>query len=141
MFTFNFLKEFWEVMKWDCLQYFEGFCKHGNISIGCNSCFISLIPKVYDPFLLKDFRCCMYKVFAKVLAVCLKKVDWKGNNFVQSTYVEIWSILDGPLIVNELHAWGKKVKKKVIIFKFDFKKAFESLNWGFSWLCYGTNEL
>ena len=49
----------------------------------------------------------------------------------QSTYIEARSILDGPLIINELVTWSKKNKKKVFIFKIDFDKAFDSLNWGF----------
>lgn len=38
-------------------------------------------------------------------------------------------ILDGPLIVNEICSWAKKTKRKVFLFKVDFEKAFESLNW------------
>lgn len=40
-------------------------------------------------------------------------------------------ILDGPLIVNEICSWAKKTKRKVFLFKVDFEKAFESLNWDF----------
>lgn len=50
---------------------------------------------------------------------------------VQSAYVEGRNILDGPLIVNEICSWAKKVKRKVLLFKVDFDKAFDSINWGF----------
>lgn len=47
---------------------------------------------------------------------------------VQSAYVEGKSILDGPLIINEICSWAKKVKKKAPLFKVDFDKAFDSVN-------------
>nr|XP_043633384.1 uncharacterized protein LOC122604565 [Erigeron canadensis] len=40
-------------------------------------------------------------------------------------------ILDGPLVVNELVSWAKRSKSKSFLFKIDFEKAFDSLNWGF----------
>lgn len=47
----------------------------------------------------------------------------------QSAYVEGRNILDGPLIVNEICSWAKRAKKKVLLFKVDFEKAFDSVNW------------
>lgn len=41
------------------------------------------------------------------------------------------NILDGPLIINEIYSWAKKVKQKVLLFKLDFEKAFDSISWGF----------
>lgn len=40
-------------------------------------------------------------------------------------------ILDGPLVVNEICSWEKKNKKKVLMFKAYFDKAFDSINWEF----------
>ena len=47
----------------------------------------------------------------------------------QSAYVQGQSILDGPLIVNELCGWAKSIKKNIMLFKVDFNKAFDSINW------------
>lgn len=41
------------------------------------------------------------------------------------------SILDGPLVVNKLCSWAKKTKKQILLFKVDFDKAFDSINWEF----------
>ncbi|GJT70843.1 RNA-directed DNA polymerase, eukaryota, reverse transcriptase zinc-binding domain protein [Tanacetum coccineum] len=41
------------------------------------------------------------------------------------------NILDGPLILNEVIEWYRKHKKKLMIFKVDFEKAFDSLRWDF----------
>nr|KAJ0197785.1 hypothetical protein LSAT_V11C700368170 [Lactuca sativa] len=40
------------------------------------------------------------------------------------------NILDGPLIINEICSWAKQIKRKVL-FKFDFDKAFDSINWNY----------
>ena len=41
------------------------------------------------------------------------------------------NILDGPLIVSEMVSWLKYSNRNGLIFKVDFEKAFDSLNWAF----------
>ena len=50
---------------------------------------------------------------------------------VQTAFIKGPSILDGPLIVNEIINWAKKSKKKLLLFKVDLEKSLDSLNWGF----------
>lgn len=66
----------------------------------------------------------MYKIFSKILALRLRKVIGKVVGPEQSTYIESRIIVDGPLVLNELYTWAKKVKKNVL----DFDKAFGTLN-------------
>ncbi|GKA55341.1 proteasome subunit beta type-5 [Tanacetum coccineum] len=40
-------------------------------------------------------------------------------------------ILDGPLMVNEVIQWCKRKKSKLMVFKIDFEKAFDSISWDF----------
>ncbi|KAJ0442970.1 putative RNA-directed DNA polymerase [Helianthus annuus] len=49
----------------------------------------------------------------------------------QTAFLGNRSILDGPLILNELIPWMKANKKEGFIFKVDIEKAYDSLNWGF----------
>lgn len=44
------------------------------------------------------------------------------------TYVDGRNILDGPLIINEICSWEKKIKNKFFLFKVDFEKPFDSVN-------------
>nr|GEY40143.1 RNA-directed DNA polymerase, eukaryota, reverse transcriptase zinc-binding domain protein [Tanacetum cinerariifolium] len=47
----------------------------------------------------------------------------------QSAFIMGHQILDGPLILSEAIDWFKKRKKKMLIFKVDFEKAFDSVSW------------
>ncbi|KAJ9556592.1 hypothetical protein OSB04_011206 [Centaurea solstitialis] len=115
------------------VKYFE---THNNINSGSNSSFITLIPKIKDPQSLADYRPinligCVSKVIAKVLAERLKNVVGSVISNSQTTFIKGRNILDGPLMVNELINWAKMLRKKMLIFKVDFAKAFDSLNWNF----------
>nr|KAJ0188447.1 hypothetical protein LSAT_V11C900502100 [Lactuca sativa] len=80
-----------------------------------------------DPLVIRDFRPIrlirsMYKIIAKSLANRLNLVTRKNIREVQSVFVDGRNILDDPLI-------EKKEKKKMFIFKVDFEKAFDTVNW------------
>ncbi|KAI3509571.1 hypothetical protein L1887_24947 [Cichorium endivia] len=135
-FNFKFIKNYWDMLKSDVMNCVLHFDKFGTLARGCNSSFITLVPKVKDPSSLSDYRPisligCVYKIISKILAIRLKKVIGKVISDVQSAYVEGRNILDGPLVINELYAWAKKVKRKILLFKVDFEKAFDNVNWEF----------
>nr|GEX67556.1 RNA-directed DNA polymerase, eukaryota [Tanacetum cinerariifolium] len=48
-------------------------------------------------------------------------------------------ILNGPLMLNEIVGWSKAKKKQNMVFKVDFKKAYDSLSW--EYLFEGTKTL
>lgn len=135
-FTFKLLKTHWDVFKNDIRDAVKHFEACGSFAPGCNSSFITLVPKVKDPITLADYRPisligCIYKIVAKTLALRLKGVIGELVDSVQSAYIEGRNILDGPLIMNEICSWARKTKKKMFVFKADFEKAFDSVNWGF----------
>ncbi|KAJ0554035.1 putative RNA-directed DNA polymerase [Helianthus annuus] len=104
--------------------------------MGCGSSFIALIPKVKDPLSLKDYRPIslvgiVNKVISKVLANRLKKVLNSVISSSQSAFLGGRYILDGPLVVNEIHNWIEKNKKKAFFLKIDFDKAYDNVNWNF----------
>ncbi|GJV44979.1 RNA-directed DNA polymerase, eukaryota [Tanacetum coccineum] len=135
-FTFGFFRKFWHLIEEDIFEAVHYFFCHGNIPSGCNSSFITLIPKIPDANLVKDFRPIsliggIYKIIAKILSNRLVGVLSDIVNEVQSAFIADRQILDGPFILNEVIQWCKLKKKQSFIFKVDFEKAFDSVRWDF----------
>lgn len=135
-FNFNFIKSYWEIIKqefWDCIKYFESM---GKISNGCNPSFIVLVPKKVDTLDFSDY-CpisligCVYKVLSKILSNRLAKVIASVISPNQSAFIAGRKILDGNLIANEVIRMASIENLKLLLFKVDFEKAFDSVNWNF----------
>nr|GEW30077.1 reverse transcriptase domain-containing protein [Tanacetum cinerariifolium] len=67
-----------------------------------------------------------YKIIAKILANRLVAVLGDIVDEVQSAFIVERQILDGPFILSEVLQWYTKKKKKSLIFKVDFEKAYDS---------------
>ncbi|KAJ0495115.1 putative RNA-directed DNA polymerase [Helianthus annuus] len=135
-FNFRFIKRFWDILGADFVAAANHFHEVGSISRGCSSSFISLIPKTNDPVSLNEFRPInligsFSKVISKILANRLKKVLNSVISDSQSAFLKGRNIIDGPLIINEILAWIKKKKSKALLFKIDFEKAFDNINWNY----------
>ena len=118
------------------MRYVKHFERYGYFSRGSNSYFISLLPKVKDPTKLNEFRPIsligsVYKIIAKALASRLKRVIGSVIDEIQTGFIEGRNILDGPMIINKVCSWAKKNKNKLFLFKVDFDKAFDSINWNY----------
>ncbi|MCH86339.1 cysteine-rich receptor-like protein kinase [Trifolium medium] len=134
--NFGFIKEFWPHIKGDFMQFMLEFYTNGRLVKGSNCTFIVLISKFDNPQKVSYFRPiylvgCMYKVLAKVLANRLKLIIGKVISESQSAFVKGRQILDGILIANELVDDAKKQKKELILFKVDFEKAYDSVEWSY----------
>ncbi|GAU48696.1 hypothetical protein TSUD_186890 [Trifolium subterraneum] len=103
-----FFKDFWDVLKIDLLNFFAEFHRNGKLTKGLNSTFIPLIPKVESPQRMADFR-----------------------PIALSALIKSRQILDGILIAKEIVDDAKKNKKYLILFKVDFEKAYDSVDWGY----------
>ncbi|KAJ9559867.1 hypothetical protein OSB04_005027 [Centaurea solstitialis] len=135
-FTIEFIKKFWDVIKNDLLSALHWVLEKGEFSGGCNASFLTLIPKVPNPMELNEFRPIsligiFYKILSKILAERLKAVLGKLISGEQSAFLKGRSILDGVLIANETIDFLKRSKKKSLIFKVDFEKAYDTVEWSF----------
>jgi hypothetical protein len=74
---------------------------------------------------------CLYKILAKVLANRLRQVIGSVVSEVQSTFVKNRQILNGILIANEVVDEARKTKKELLMFKVDFEKEYDSVEWGY----------
>lgn len=139
-FTFAFIKAYWEAIKVDVMNFMWEFATSGKIVKGGNSTFLILIPKKSNPLSLDDYRPislvgAQYKILAKVLSERLKPVmaDFISDN--QTAFVGGRQILDGVLMANEAVNWAHVMKKKLLLLKVDFTKAFDCINWDFLEAC------
>ena len=135
-FNFNFIKEFWGVLKPEFRRFVDEFHIHGSFPRGSNASFLALIPKTTHPQSLNDYRPisligCMYKVIAKLLANRLRSVLSGIIDERQSAFIKDRHILHGILILNEVVEEALKRKKPVMVFKVDFEKAYDSVSWSF----------
>nr|GEX12658.1 cysteine-rich receptor-like protein kinase [Tanacetum cinerariifolium] len=124
------------IIKGDLVSVIQWFWKTGEISRGCNTSFVTLIPKSSDPIGLGDYRPISligfyYKIIAKLLAERIKVVMGKLVGEVKNAFVKGRYILDGVLTVNKTVRYIKNARKKCLLLKVDFEKAYDSLNWDF----------
>lgn len=101
---------------------------------GCNSSFITLIPKTDNSLLVSNYRPIsligiQYKIVSKILANRLSLIVDSVVSREQSAFIKGRQILDGPLILNEIVDWYRTKKKKLMLFKIDFAKAYDSVSW------------
>jgi len=130
----GFIKDFWPDLKVDIMRFVSEFHCNGRLSKGINNTFIALIPKIDNPQRLNDFRPialvgCLYKIIAKVLVNRLRKVMGTVISETQSAFVKDRKILDGILIENEVVDEAVKMKKELLLFKVDFQKAYDFMDW------------
>ncbi|XP_071698931.1 uncharacterized protein [Rutidosis leptorrhynchoides] len=135
--------EIWEAVKIvgarrlrDLIEAINTFWEKGEISKGCNASFLTLIPKTLETVCLNDYRPIsligsFYKVIAKLLANRLKGVIPNLVGYEQSAFIKGRNILDGALVADESLSFLKSKRLKSVVFKVDFEKAFNCLNWDF----------
>jgi len=73
----------------------------------------------------------LYKILAKILANRLRQVVGSVVLEVQSAFVKNRQILDGILIANEVVDEARKSKKDLLLFKVDFEKVYDFVDWGY----------
>ncbi|GKV09841.1 hypothetical protein SLEP1_g21281 [Rubroshorea leprosula] len=110
-FNFNFIKFAWSSLKDDFVNFMCEFHQHGRLVKGLNSSFLALIPKKLNPLQFKEYRPisllgCLYKLLAKAVG-------------------------DSVLILNEVVHEVKSRKQQSFMFKADFEKAYDCVDWGF----------
>ncbi|GJX82168.1 RNA-directed DNA polymerase, eukaryota [Tanacetum coccineum] len=135
-FTFEFFRKFWTVVGPDFCIAVKWFFEHGFFATGCNSSFVTLIPKTLDPKLVSEFRPIsligsLYKVVTKILATRLSFVISDLISNVQTAFLPNRQILDGPFIINEILARCKHKNQQAMFFKVDFAKAYDSIRWDY----------
>ncbi|MCI11439.1 LINE-1 reverse transcriptase like, partial [Trifolium medium] len=135
-FNFNFLKACWDILKGDIMDFLHEFHSSAHLPKAITASFLALVPKKDHPQALSDYRpiclvSSLYKILSKVLAGRLKTVLGKLISKVQSAFLPNRQILDGVLVINEVIDMAKRRKDKCLLFKVDFERAYDTVNWNF----------
>lgn len=132
-----FFRKFWHIVGPNVVSAVLEFFSSAKFTIGCNPSFIGLIPKMVDARFIKYF-CpirligCRYKIVGgKILSNRLSYVVGDLVSIEQSAFVRGRQILDGPMILKGLNSWCNNKKKKAMLFKVDFEKAYDLVRWNF----------
>lgn len=133
-FSTVFFKNFWQQERGDI---FEMLQQLGQLDIArLNYGILVLLPKIKGDNQIKQFRPIyllnvIYKIMTKVLTIRLNAIINKVISVAQTTFIPGIYILDGVLIIHEILQELRVKKKRGIILKLDFLKAYDKVNWSF----------
>ncbi|KAL4353692.1 hypothetical protein GQ457_06G031150 [Hibiscus cannabinus] len=135
-FNMGFFKTFWSYLKEPIMKFFSDFYVGKNWEDGTNHSFITLIPKKQCPESLEDFRPIslvggMYKILSKVLAGRLNPCADTIIGNSQFAFIKGRQILDCSFIANECIDEFVRKKLRGVVFKIDFSRAYDTVNWNF----------
>lgn len=110
------------------MKVLREFFSSGVVNRATNETYICLIPKKTNSFKLADFKpisliTSLYKIITKVLVGRLKEVLESTTSFVRNR-----QILDAVLVANEVVDEIRLKKKKGLVFKIDFGKAYDHVD-------------
>jgi hypothetical protein len=131
-----FLQDFWNTIKPDIVELFSEFYNNEACLDRNNRSFIILIkkkedsctPDAYHPISLLN---CMVKLITKVLAARLQNHLPKLIDEDQTGFVKSRCIADNFIYALDLVQCCKIRKKKALVLKLDFRKAFDTVSWDF----------
>ena len=135
-FTLELFQTQWEIVKEDILRVLLEFAKDGIVHGVTNETYICLIPKKINSSKVKDFRpislvTSLYKIISKVLSNRLKGVLEETIAETQGAFVAGRQILDVILVANEIVEEYRRKGKTGFVFKIDFEKDYDFVEWGF----------
>ncbi|GMI65454.1 hypothetical protein HRI_000214700 [Hibiscus trionum] len=132
----DFYKKIWPHIKDKVLRFCEDFYKGKINDKFYNHSFLAMIPKKESPKMVEDYRPIslvnsLYKIVAKILSKrlssCISEVV--GEN--QFAFIPGKQISDCALIANEIIDDLRKRRKTSIVFKADFRRAYNTVDWSF----------
>ncbi|KAI9195736.1 hypothetical protein LWI28_017625 [Acer negundo] len=127
----------WDIVGEDVINAIQEFFRSGHLLKELNATIISLVPKVPNPSMMKDFRpisyCnTLYKIIAKIIANRIKPCLPDIISPSQSVFVAGRSIGDNILLPQELmRNYHTDIGCPRLALKVDLMKAFDMVDWGF----------
>nr|AAO00696.1 retrotransposon protein, putative, unclassified [Oryza sativa Japonica Group]AAP54694.1 retrotransposon protein, putative, unclassified [Oryza sativa Japonica Group] len=135
-FPAEFYQVFWNVIKSDLLDLFIEF-HNGTLPLfSLNFGPIILLPKCMEAMKIQQYRpiCLLnvsFKIFTKVATNRIIGVAQKVISPTQTAFIPGRNIMEGVVILHETIYELHRKNKSGVIFKIDFKKAFDKVKWSF----------
>ena len=133
----EFYKFFWKELHLDMIKSFNFAFDTGNLSISQRRGIITLIPKPNkDTTSLENLRPISllnvdYKILTKTIARRLEKVLPKIINPDRAGYVKGRYIGENVRLILDIMSYTDKTKVPGVALFFDFRKAFDTIEWDF----------
>ena len=135
-FPLEFYQVFWNLIKDDLMALFTDF-HQGNLPLNrLNFGTTILLPKKKDAKVIRQYMpiCLLnvsFKIFTKVATNRLSTIAQKIIRPTQTAFLPGRNIMEEAVILHEtIHELHSK-RKDGVIFKIDFKKAYDKVNWSF----------
>lgn len=133
-----FFRRYWHIVSKDIWFLVAAAFSTGHIEEHLTKTLIVPIPKVDDPKCLKDFRpisLCnvLLKLITKILVRRVRPYLDDLIGPLQSSFIPNRGTSDNALIAQEIvhHMYKKKGKSGFLMFKIDFEKAYDRVDWEF----------
>jgi hypothetical protein len=131
-----FFKKFWEFLKGDLMAMFTDSYNDKLDIKRLNYGVITLVPKLKEANNFKHFKPIGllnvdFKCFTKVLTNILIPVAKKVISKDQTRFIEGRNILEGVVVLHEVLHELKSSRKRGLILKLDFEKAYDRVRWSF----------
>ena len=111
----------------------------GQCQMEClNKVYIILLPKIHGAELIGDFcpivlSNSIYLIIAKALANCLRKVVDDLISPLQSAFIPGRQMIDSIVMAEEIVAAWRRSDTSGFLWKVDFAKAYDSIDWRYLW--------
>jgi hypothetical protein len=135
-FPTEFYQACWGIIKNDPMALFQQFHKGDLPLYSLNFGMIILLPKCREVATIQQYRpiCLLnvsFKIFTKVATNRIFHISKKVIITSQTTFLPGRNIMEGVIVLHEtIHEMHRK-KENGLIFKFDFEKAYDKINWSF----------
>jgi hypothetical protein len=135
-FSTEFYQACWEIIKNDLMALFQEF-HWGDLPLySLNFGMIILLLKSREVATIQQYmHICLlnvsFKIFTKVATNRISQVATKVISPTQTTFLPGRNIMEGMIVLHEtIHEMHRK-KQDGLIFKIDFKKVYNKINWSF----------
>jgi hypothetical protein len=135
-FPAGFYQAFWEVVKANLMALFQEFHQGSLLLYSLNFGMIILLPKCTEAVRIQQYRpiCLLnvsFKIFTKVLTNRLTSVAHRVIQPTQMAFIPGRNIMEGVVVLHEMIHELHRKKQNGVIFKIDFKKAYDKVKWPF----------